>query len=258
VTPAFALDNFNVVNGLGQNRYAGGIGDRLSCHSLAFLIAVMPKILSALLRDHVIHVRASLIRVNAQPNRSKYSSFHASEGNSEARISENMMKEDTMAKDIKKAELAQTPAPMDPFSAMRSEMDRAFENFLGRGWPSMPGLMKPSDEVLVVPSMDIRENGSEIVIEAELPGMEEKDIDVSLSNGMLTIRGEKRSEEEKKEDNYHLTERRYGSFQRSFRVPDTVDPDKVEASLEKGVLHVTMTKKPEAVSAAKKISVTQK
>ncbi len=163
-----------------------------------------------------------------------------------------------MAKDIKKAEPAQTPAPMDPFSAMRSEMDRVFENFLGRGWPSMPGLMKTSEQGLVVPSMDIRENGSEIVIEAELPGMEEKDIDVSLNNGMLTIKGEKRSEQEKKEDNYHLTERRYGSFQRSFRVPDTVDPDKVEASLEKGVLHVTMAKKPEATSTPKKISVTPK
>ncbi len=106
--------------------------------------------------------------------------------------------------------------------------------------------------------MDIRENGSEIVIEAELPGMEEKDIDVSLKNGMLTIKGEKRSEEEKKEDDYHLTERRYGSFQRSFRVPDTVNEDKIDAHLEKGVLHVKMAKKPEAAGTAKKISVAQK
>ena len=163
-----------------------------------------------------------------------------------------------MTKDIKKAEPAQTPAPMDPFSAMRAEMDKVFENFLGRGWPSMPSLMKPSEEGLVVPDMDIRENGSKIVIEAELPGMEEKDIDVSLKNGMLTIKGEKRSEEEKKEDDYHLTERRYGSFKRGFRVPETVDPDKVEASLEKGVLHVKMAKKPEATIPAKKISVAQK
>lgn len=163
-----------------------------------------------------------------------------------------------MTKNIKKAEPAQTPAPMDPFSAMRSEMDKVFENFLGRGWPSMPSLMKPSEEGFVVANMDIRENDKEIVIEAELPGMEEKDIDVSLKNGMLTIKGEKRSEEEKKEDDYHLTERRYGSIQRSFRVPETVDPDKVEASLEKGVLHVKMAKKPEATSAVKKISVTQK
>ena len=163
-----------------------------------------------------------------------------------------------MAKDIKKVEAAQTRAPMDPFTAMRTEMDQVFENFLGRGWPSLPNLMKSSDESLVVPSMDIRENGSEIVIEAELPGMEEKDIDVSLKNGMLTIKGEKRSEEEKKEDDYHLTERRYGSFQRSFRVPDTVNEDKIDAHLEKGVLHVKMAKKPEAAGTAKKISVAQK
>ncbi len=163
-----------------------------------------------------------------------------------------------MAKDIKKAEAAQTKAPIDPFTAMRAEMDQVFENFLGRGWPSLPNLMKSSDESLVVPSMDIRENGSEIVIEAELPGMEEKDIDVSLKNGMLTIKGEKRSEEEKKDDDYHLTERRYGSFQRSFRVPETVNEDKIDAHLEKGVLHVKMAKKPEAAGTAKKISVAQK
>jgi len=163
-----------------------------------------------------------------------------------------------MAKDIKKAEAAQTRVPMDPFTAMRAEMDQVFENFLGKGWPSLPNLMKSSDESLVVPSMDIRENGSEIVIEAELPGMEEKDIDVSLKNGMLTIKGEKRSEEEKKEDDYHLTERRYGSFQRSFRVPETVDEDKIDAHLQKGVLHVKMAKKPEAAGEAKKISVAQK
>ena len=163
-----------------------------------------------------------------------------------------------MAKDIKKAEAAQTKAPIDPFTAMRAEMDQVFENFLGKGWPSLPNLMKSSDESLVVPSMDIRENGSEIVIEAELPGMEEKDIDVSLKNGMLTIKGEKRSEKEKKEDDYHLTERRYGSFQRSFRVPETVNEDKIDAHLEKGVLHVKMAKKPEAAGTAKKISVAQK
>ena len=163
-----------------------------------------------------------------------------------------------MAKEIKQAEPAQTPTPMDPFSAMRAEMDRVFENFRGRGWPTMPSLLTPSGEDLVVPDMDIRENDKEIVIEAELPGMEQKDIDVSLKNGMLTIKGEKRSEEEKEEDDYHLTERRYGSFQRGFRVPETVDPDQVEASLEKGVLHVKMAKKPEASSEAKKIAVTQK
>jgi HSP20 family protein len=162
-----------------------------------------------------------------------------------------------MPEEIKKAEPTNVPASrrVDPFAAMRSEMDRVFDGFLGRRWPDNPITFRDSANSIAMPSIDVRETETDIVVEAELPGMSEDDVDVTLSNGTLTIKGEKKSEREEKEDDYHLTERSYGRFQRSFRVPDTVDEDKIEAKLEKGVLHVTLAKRPEAVKAEKKIPI---
>ncbi len=88
--------------------------------------------------------------------------------------------------------------------------------------------------------------------------MKEEDVDVELRNGMLTIRGEKKIEEEKKEDDYHLTERRYGSFQRSFRVPEGINEGRIDASLKNGVLHVTLPKKDGTSGKPRKISVAPK
>lgn len=106
-----------------------------------------------------------------------------------------------------------------------------------------------------MPSIDVRETETEFVVEAELPGMDEKDVSVTLNNGILTLKGEKKSEREEKKDDYHLMERSYGSFQRSFRVADAVDADKVNASFDKGVLTVTMPKRPEAVKTEKRIPI---
>ena len=89
---------------------------------------------------------------------------------------------------------------------------------------------------------------------AELPGMDEKNIEVKVVNGNLTIKGEKQEEKEEKKD-YYLHERHFGSFERSFEVPDGVDADKIEASFKKGVLTVTLPKKPEAQKPEKKIEV---
>lgn len=162
-----------------------------------------------------------------------------------------------MTEEIKKAEPTNvsTTRRVDPFAAMRSEMDRVFDSFLGRRWPDTPITFRADTDSFAMPSIDVRESATDIVVEAELPGMSEDDIDVTLSNGTLTIKGEKKSEREEKEDDYHLTERSYGRFQRSFRVPDTVDEEKIEAKLEKGVLHVTLSKRPEAVKAEKKIPI---
>ena len=162
-----------------------------------------------------------------------------------------------MPEEIKKAEPTNVPASRraDPFAAMRSEMDRVFDGFLGRRWPDNPITLRDSVNSIAMPSIDVRETETDIVVEAELPGMAEEDVDVTISNGTLTIKGEKKSEREEKEDDYHLTERSYGRFQRSFRVPETVDEDKIEAKLEKGVLHVTLGKRPEAVKAEKKIPI---
>lgn len=142
--------------------------------------------------------------------------------------------------------------PRDIFSAMRDEMDRVFER-AESGWPRWPALFKR--DAMVVPELDVRETTNAITVEAELPGVDEKDVSVTLANGLLTIRGEKKHEKEEKGDNYHLAERSFGSFERSLRLPDTVDDSKVEAKFEKGVLKVTAAKRAEAVKAERKIEI---
>ena len=162
-----------------------------------------------------------------------------------------------MAQEIKKPGATTTPAQryVDPFTAMRAEMDRVFNSFLGRGFGGFNALSRNEWSDAVVPSIDVRETETELVIEAELPGMDEKDVSVTLSNGVLTLKGEKKSEREEKKEDYHLMERSYGSFQRSFRLADTIDPDKVTAAFDKGVLKITLGKRSEAVKTEKRIPI---
>jgi HSP20 family protein len=141
----------------------------------------------------------------------------------------------------------------DIFTAMRDEMDRMFTRF-EHGWPHWPALLR-RDGAITVPELDVRENTKSIVVEAELPGVDEKDVSVTLANGVLTIKGEKKQEKEEKGENYYLAERSFGSFERSIRLPDTVDDTKVEAKFEKSVLKVTAAKKPEAVKPERKIEL---
>jgi HSP20 family protein len=101
--------------------------------------------------------------------------------------------------------------------------------------------------------MDVSETEKVIEITAELPGLEEKDVDIRFADGVLTIRGEKKSEKEEKDKDYHLVERRYGSFARSVSLPANTDPAKIKATIENGVLKVTV-QKPEP-KVAKKIDV---
>jgi HSP20 family protein len=143
--------------------------------------------------------------------------------------------------------------PRDIFSAMRDEMDRVFGRY-ERDWP-FPSLFGREGRGSIMPELDVRENSNSITIEAELPGVEEKDVSVTLANGVLTIKGEKKQEKEEKAENYHLAERTFGSFQRSISLPDTVDDAKVEAKFDKGVLKVTAAKKPEAVKAERRIEI---
>jgi len=162
-----------------------------------------------------------------------------------------------MAQEIKKVETGATPVQryIDPFSSMRTEMDRVFDTFLGRGFGRFPAFARVEDSDVVVPNIDVRETETELIVEAELPGMDEKDVGVTLNNGVLTLKGEKKAEREEKKDNYHVTERTYGSFQRSFQIADTIDVDKVKAAFEKGVLKVTLPKRAEAVKAEKRIPI---
>ena len=103
------------------------------------------------------------------------------------------------------------------------------------------------------PALNVSEDEKNITVEAELPGMESKDIDISLQNNMLVLQGEKRFEDEKKEGNYHRIERSYGSFSRTIPLSSSVDEDKVKASFKKGVLTVTLPK--QGVEQGKKISI---
>ena len=160
--------------------------------------------------------------------------------------------------------LAKPEARAHPFLALREEMDRLFDQFMS-DW-RMPSL--PRDLLRLEPfqmpawgrgvvdvKFDVSETDDAIEMTAELPGMDEKDIDLTLSDGMLTIKGEKKSEKETKERDYYLSERRYGSFSRAMRVPDSVDQDKIKASFDKGVLNVVMPKRAEAKAKKKKIAI---
>jgi len=137
--------------------------------------------------------------------------------------------------------------PRDVFSAMPDEMDHLFQRF-EHGWPRWPSLFS-RDGVTTLPELDVRESTSAVTVEAELPGVDEKDVSVTLANGVLTIKGEKRHQKEEKAESYYLAERSFGSFERSIRLPDSIDDAKVEAKFDKGVLKVT------AVKAERKIEI---
>jgi len=143
----------------------------------------------------------------------------------------------------------------DAFGAFRDEMEHMFDRF-ERGWPQWPTLFGRGDgRELIVPELDVRDDGKQLTIEVDLPGVEEKDVSVTLANNVLTIKGEKKSGREEKDAHYYMCERSYGAFQRSLRLPDTIDDAKLEARFDKGVLKVIALKKPEAMRAEKKIEI---
>jgi len=170
---------------------------------------------------------------------------------------------------------AETAPPMaySPFMEFRNRMDRLFDDvfhgsgfpLLARDWPTAgfgrdldwPSRGASQGASLADVKFDVGEDDKAIEISAELPGMDEDDVELTLSDGLLTIKGEKKAEHKEEEKNYHLTERRYGAFQRSFRLPDTVDEGKVKANFEKGVLKVTLPKNAEAKAKAKRIPISK-
>lgn len=139
----------------------------------------------------------------------------------------------------------------EPFTFFREEMNSLFDNFF-RGFDIEPLERKFAT---FSPSIDISETEKEIVISAELPGMEDKDIDVSLSKDLLTIKGEKKEGKEEKGKNYYRMERSYGSFCRKIPLPEDIDADKAEAEFKKGVLTIKLPKTPEAIKETKKIAI---
>jgi len=120
-------------------------------------------------------------------------------------------------------------------------MNRLFDD-AGRTWRTD----EPTATTAWSPSVDIFETEGEIVVKAELPGMERKDITLHLENNVLTLRGERKFEKETKDDNYHRIERSYGNFSRSFSIPATVDEEKIRADYKDGVLKIVLPKKEQA------------
>ncbi len=151
---------------------------------------------------------------------------------------------------------AQTP---DVWRSFRGEMDRLFDRF---GFPSFRRMLDvepfwnyETSFGVAAPAVDVTEDENAYKIAAELPGIAEKDIDVSVSGDVLVLKGEKRQEREQKEKNRYVSERSYGSFQRSFSIPDGVDRDKISAEFAKGVLTLTLPKTAEAQKQRKKIEI---
>jgi HSP20 family protein len=140
--------------------------------------------------------------------------------------------------------------PFRELERMRREMDRLWDSF----FEERP--RRKAEEVGEwLPSLDVSETKNILVVKAELPGMDPKDIDISLSDGMLTIKGEKKQEKEEKEENYHLIERSYGTFARMVRLPKEVKRDKISASYKNGILKVILPKSEEAKKKEIKIKV---
>jgi len=149
-----------------------------------------------------------------------------------------------------------------PFESLRHEVDRLFDTF-DTGFSRMPfgralfdySPFGRADLSFSAPAVDIAEKENEYEIAAELPGIDEKDIEIKLSNGGLVIKGEKKDEKEEKRKDYFLSERRYGAFERYFALPEGVDTGKISATFKKGVLTVNLPKTVEAKQQEKKIAI---
>jgi HSP20 family protein len=148
-----------------------------------------------------------------------------------------------------------------PFESLRREMDRLYDDVRGFRLPfgrsafDVEPFWRGEISWGKAPAIDLAETDKEYKITAELPGLDEKDVEVNFADGVLTIRGEKREEKEEKKKDYYLSERRYGSFSRALRVPGDVDDAKIDANVKNGVLTVTLPKTVEAQKRQKKIEI---
>ena len=156
------------------------------------------------------------------------------------------------------------PTAWHPFESLRREIDHLFENFdtdrikspfRRTAWDMEP--FRRPNWAVAIPAMDVAVKDGSYEISAELPGMDENNVELKLADGLLTITGEKTEErkEEEKDKGYYLQERHYGSFTRSVRVPDDVDVDKIDAQFQKGVLKIMLPRKPGKSKPEKKIKV---
>jgi HSP20 family protein len=130
--------------------------------------------------------------------------------------------------------------PARDMITLREKMNRLFEDaFTGRGDD------KEIPASSWAPSVDIYETENELVLTAEVPGIDEKDVEIKIEDNTLTLKGERKFEKETKEENFHRIERSYGSFYRAFTLPNSIDADKIQAEHENGVLKISMPKRQE-------------
>ena len=141
-------------------------------------------------------------------------------------------------------------APFSDFDRMRREMERVWDTFL-----EGDARKESKKDSVWLPSVDVSETKNDVVVKAELPGMDPKDIEVTLSDGHLMIKGQKKHEKEEKDEDYHFVERSYGSFVRAVHLPKEVKHDKISASYKNGVLKVVLPKSEEAKTKEVKIKV---
>ena len=159
-----------------------------------------------------------------------------------------------MAKEIKKAD--KKGSSLIPWRPER-DIDQMFEDFLGRRLrPFWPERWWPATGMeITTPSVDLYEEKDDIVVKVELPGMEKDNIEVNLTDDRLTIKGEKKKEEEIKKENYYRSERSYGSFIRTLELPRDVQADKIKAVFKNGVLEVRLPKTEEAKKKETKVKI---
>jgi HSP20 family protein len=177
-------------------------------------------------------------------------------------------KKATKRKSKAKKAISKTREIVMPIATLREQVDNIFDRF-AEDWPSLPkvfgrGWTYPIADLErhmklpkldITPRVDVSESDNSYDIAVELPGMTEKDIELTVSDDSLTLKGEKKAEREEKKKNYHVSERSYGSFQRTFRVPNGVDQNKVEAAYSKGVLNISLPKTEMAKSNQRSIEV---
>ena len=141
--------------------------------------------------------------------------------------------------------------PFREFATLQDRMNRLLQDsFSGREEALTTGAFTPA--------VDVYEDEHTLTLKLEVPGIDEKDLDIRVENNVLTVRGERKFEKEEKEENFHRIERQYGSFTRSFTLPNTLDTEKVEADYDKGVLKVRLAKKAEAKPKQIKVNIGQK
>ena len=145
--------------------------------------------------------------------------------------------------------------PELPLFLLNSQMDRFFDHLDSNFFEKPPFDFHPTFKQSYIPKVDVTETENEFLISAELPGMDDKDVEVTLGDGILTLKGEKKIVKEDKHQDYYNMERSYGSFQRSFKVSEIIDQDKIDASFTKGILTIKLLKTPETNKEVKSIPI---